>query len=109
MYNFAIVALLGLATWKFVGMLLGLLKIDLDSSVRAFLTLGIGVLACEIIDYSVFAHWGVGLRASWMGDVFTGLIVGGFAYVWHYALGVVEAYGRHHRDEARAIEGRRVA
>src|SRR6267143_2034389 len=99
MYNFAIVALLGLACWKFMGMLLGLLRIDLDASVRAFLTLGVGVLAAEIIDYSVFSAWGVTLRADWMGPVFTGLIIGAFAYVWHYALGFVEAYGRHHRDE----------
>ena len=109
MYHFAIVALLGLATWKFMGMLLGLLKVDLESSVRAFLTLAIGVLACEVIDYSVFSGWGVSLRETWMGPVFTGLIVGGFAYVWHNALGLVEAYGRRHRDEARSIEGRRVA
>lgn len=109
MYHFAIVALLGLAVWKFVGMLLGFIKTELDSSVRAFLTLGVGVLAAEILDYSVFAGWGVTFRDSWMGPVFTGLVVGSMAYVWHHTLGLVEAYGRRNRDEAREIEHRRAA
>lgn len=110
MYHFAIVALLGLATWKFVGMLVGLLKMDdADASVRAFVTLGIGVAAAEILDYSVFGGWGVSFRADWMGPFFTGLVIGAFAYVWHYTLGLVEAYGRRNRDEARQIEGRRAA
>jgi hypothetical protein len=109
MYHFAIVALLGLACWKFVGMLIGFIKTDLDASVRAFLTLGIGVVMTELLDYSVFAGWGVTFRDSWMGPAFTGLVVGSMAYVWHYSLGVVEAYGRRNRDEAREIEHRRAA
>lgn len=109
MYHFAIVALLGLACWKFVGMLLGFLKMDLDGAIRAFITLAIGVVMTEILDYSVFAGWGVTFRDSWMGPAFTGLVVGSLAYVWHYCLGVVEAYGRRNRDEARSIEGRRAA
>jgi hypothetical protein len=41
-----------------------------------------------------------------MGPVFTGLVLGSMAYVWHHALGAVEAYGRRNRDEAREIERR---
>jgi hypothetical protein len=106
MYHFAIVALLGLACWKFVGMALGVTNLKLSAAVRAFLTLAVGVLAATIIDYDVFGAWGVTLRNDWMGPVFTGLIVGSMSYVWHHVLGVVEAYGRHHRDQAREIEGR---
>ena len=105
MYTFAIVAMLGLAVWKSVGFLLGLLNKDVDSSIRTFLTLGIGVLYAEILDYNAFAGWHTTFRSSWMGPVFTGLVLGSMAYVWHNALGALEAYGRHHRDEARAIEG----
>ena len=106
MYHFAIVALLGLAVWKFVGMLLGLLKIDLDASIRAFLTLAIGVLVAEILDYGVFAGLGATFRKDWMDPVFTGLVIGSLAYCWHHVLGFVEAYGRRGRDEAREIESR---
>jgi hypothetical protein len=106
MYNFAIVAMLGLAVWKFVGMLLGFLGRDLDGHVKAFVTLVMGVVAAELLDYHLYAGWGASFRNAWMDPVFTGLTIGGFAYVWHHCLGVVEAYGRRNRDEAREIERR---
>jgi hypothetical protein len=106
MYHFAIVALLGLAVWKITGLVLGLMGKEMSSGIKTFVTLALGVIAAEILDYSVFAGWGVTFRDSWMGPVFTGLVVGSMAYVWHNALGLVEAYGRHHRDQARALEDR---
>jgi hypothetical protein len=105
-HHFAIVALLGLATWKFVGLVLGLMGQEMNSTVKAFITLAVGVIAAEILDYSVFAGWGVTFRADWMGPVFTGLVIGSMAYVWHNLLGAVEAYGRRNRDQAREIESR---
>jgi hypothetical protein len=104
-YEFAIVALLGLAVYKTVDFLTGLTKMD-EPAIRTFTTLGLGVVATWILDYSVFAAWGVNIREAWMGSVFTGLIVGGLAYVWHEALGVLEGYGRRQRDEAIEIENR---
>lgn len=104
MYDFAIVALIGLATWKVVGMVLGLFNMDLTSSVKAVLTLGTGVIAALLLDYSVFAGWDVSIRNADTGVVMTGLIAGSFAYVWHHALGLIEAYGRRNRDEARELE-----
>ena len=106
MYHFAIVALLGLATYKVVDFLVDFSGVKLSTGIKTLLTLGVGVLATEILDYSVFAGWGVALRDTWMGPVFTGLILGSMAYVWHNVLGALEAYGRHHRDEARELERR---
>ncbi|HEX9774237.1 MAG TPA: hypothetical protein VGB83_01465 [Actinomycetota bacterium] len=107
MYHFAILALLGLALWKFVGMLLGFISgSELPSHVRAFITLALGVATTVTLDYSVFAAWGIPVRASWMGSVGTGLIVGGMTYAVHSFIGLVEAYGRKSRDEARVLEGR---
>lgn len=106
MYHFAIVALLGLAAWKVTGLLLGLMGKEVSSTIKAAVTLAVGVISAEILDYSVFAGWGVTFRDAWMGPVFTGLIVGSMAYVWHNLLGLLEAYGRHHRDQAREIENR---
>jgi len=104
MYDFAIVALLGLATWKVVGMVLGLFNLDLTSSLKAVFTLGIGIVAALVLDYSVFAGWDVTIRNADTGVVMTGLMVGGLAYVWHHTLGLIEAYGRRNRDEARELE-----
>lgn len=106
MYHFAIVALLALATYKTVDFLLGLLGIELSTAVKTFVTLGVGVVFTEILDYSVFAGWGVGLRDTWMGPFWTGLMVGGMAFVWHELLGLLEGYGRRSRDEALEIERR---
>ena len=89
MYHFAIVALLGLATYKTVDFVLGLLGLELPSAIKAFVTLGTGVLATELLDYSVFAGWGIDVRTEWMGPFFTGLMVGAMTYVWHTVLGYV--------------------
>jgi hypothetical protein len=105
-YDFAIVALLGLATWKVAGMVFGLLGIDLTSSVRALVTMGLGIVAALTLDYSLFASWDISVSNGDYGTVITGFIIGGLAYVWHNALGLVEAYGRYHRDQAREIESR---
>jgi hypothetical protein len=106
MYHFAIVALLGLALWKVVGALLGFAGQDLSSHVKAIITLALGVGAAVLLDYSVFAGWGVTFRETWMDTVFTGLVIGGMAYVAHSVMGLIEAYGRRNRDEAREIERR---
>ncbi len=98
-YHFAIVALLGLATYKTVDFVLGLLGIDLSAALKTFVTLGVGVLATELLDYSVFAGWGVSIREAWMGPFFTGLMVGAMCYVWPAVIGVIARYGGT-RDES---------
>ena len=98
MYHFAIVALLGLAAYKTCEFVAGLLKIE-EARMRLLLTLGVGVIFTEILDYSVFAGWGIGVRESWMGPVFTGLIVGALGYAWDHALDVVAGFAGRTRDE----------
>jgi hypothetical protein len=97
-YHFAIVALLGLAAYKTVDFLLELTAIEARGVVKTFLTLGVGVAFTEILDYSVFAGWGVDLRSAWMGPVWTGLMVGGIAYAWPEVFGFVGSLG--HRGAA---------
>jgi hypothetical protein len=105
-YHFAIVALLGLAVYKAVDFLFELVRVERPAAVRTFVALGAGVLATEVLDYSLFAGWGVSVRSAWMGPFFTGLIVGGASYVWRETLGLLEGYGRRSRDEAMEIERR---
>lgn len=106
MYHFAILAMLGLALWKTVGMLLGFAKREMDAPVRALVTLVLGIVIAQWADYSVYAGWGVTFRESYMDTGLTGLTIGAFAYVWHYALGFLEGHGRLSRDQAREIEHR---
>jgi hypothetical protein len=93
MHHFAIVALLGLAVYKTGEFLFGLLGVD-DDRVTLLGNLALGIIATEILDYSVFAAWGIGVRASWMGPVFTGLMVGGMSYVWPGVVALVSHYTR---------------
>lgn len=106
MYDFAMIALLGLALWKTVGMVLGLLGQDFSSSIRALITLALGVVTAFVLDYSLFAGWDIQVSNSDVATAVTGLIIGAMAYVWHYAIGLVEATGRVRRDEARETEMR---
>jgi hypothetical protein len=88
-YNFAILALLGLATYKTVDFVLSLLGMELPAAIKTFVTLGAGVLATELLDYSVFAGWHVAIRDAWMGPFFTGLMVGALTYVWPSVISAV--------------------
>jgi hypothetical protein len=83
MYHFAIVALLGLATLKFVDLLEE--QVPQTEKYRGFLRLAIGVLAAVAIDYSLFDHYAVAVREDWMGTVGTGLMIGSLATVWRAA------------------------
>src|SRR5687767_3551796 len=106
MYNFAILALLGLALWKTVGMVLGLIGKDFASSVKSLITLALGVVTAFVLDYSLFAGWGIDVSNTDVATAVTGLMIGSMAYVWHYAIGLIEASGRARRDEARELETR---
>jgi len=93
MHDFAIVALLGLAVYKTGEFLFGLLGVD-DDRVTLLGNLALGIITTEILDYSVFGAWGIGVRAAWMGPVFTGLMVGGMSYVWPGVVALVSHYTR---------------
>ncbi|GAC1409892.1 MAG: hypothetical protein NVSMB57_02960 [Actinomycetota bacterium] len=105
MHAIAIVALLGLAAYKTVDLLTGLARNE-DTRVRLFLSLAMGIVFTELLDYSLFGAWKISVRQEWMGPVFTGAIVGATSYVWHNVLSLVEGMGRRQRDEAIEIEQR---
>ena len=104
MYHFAIIALLALATAKTVEFVLGLVGLDRSATIKTFVTLGTGVLATELLDYSVFAGWGITIREAWMGPFFTGLMVGALTYVWPSVVDSVS--GLTHRGSSESSETR---
>ena len=80
MYNFAIVALLGLALFKLVDLLEDL--VPGLAKLHTLVTVVLGVAAAVAIDYSVFRGFHVVLRDTWMGMWATGFIVAGTTSAW---------------------------
>jgi len=84
MYEFAVVALLGLAVLKVVDLVEEL--VPGTARFRTLATFVLAVAAVVAIDYSVFAGFDITLRESTMGPWITGVIVGSLASVWHAVL-----------------------
>ena len=83
MYDFAVIALLGLALFKLVDVLE-----DLAPQLTKFhslLGVVIAVAAAFAVDYSVFAQYGIAVREEWMGIFATGLMVAGTTSAWRAA------------------------
>jgi hypothetical protein len=96
MYDFAIVALLALATLKLVDFLTN--AVPQLRNLRSMATFVIAVGGTVLLDYSVFRGWEVGIRNDTMGVWITGFVVAGMTVPWR----AVFAYLTH--DRARADE-----
>ena len=77
MYEFAIVVLLGIGTFKLVDMVTE--YVDL-SKVLSILTLALGALVAWALEFSLFAQWGIPVRSEIMGYVGTGLMISAAGY-----------------------------
>ena len=102
MYHFAVVVLLGLATLKVVGLLVEL--VPGLARISTLLTFTLSVVAAFVLDYSLFAGFGIDLRSAWIGTFATGLIVGSMAAVWAATLGYLglrEGQGTERRHPGR--------
>jgi hypothetical protein len=96
MYEFAIVALLALATLKLVDFLTGV--VPQLRNLRSVATFVVAVGATVLLDYSVFRAWGIDIRNDTMGVWITGFVVAGMTVPWRAAF----AYLTH--DRARSDE-----
>jgi hypothetical protein len=76
-YEFAIVVLLGIGTFKLVDMVTE--YVDLSKVVSA-LTLVVGALVAWALEFSLFAQWGIPVRSEIMGYVGTGLMISAAGY-----------------------------
>ena len=85
MYDFAIVALLALATVKLVDFLSD--AVPQIGRFRSLLTFVIAVGATLMLDYSVFSAWGVGIRNETVGTWVTGFVVAGMTVPWRALFG----------------------
>jgi hypothetical protein len=104
MYEFATIALLGLAVCKLVDLAGHVGTPSRATKVTLAVLIGLGL--AWLTDYNVFAGWGQGFRRLWMGTVGTGLVIAGLSAVWHEILDVLSSYARRSNDEATEIESR---
>lgn len=83
MYQFAIVALLALATLKVVDFACD--NVTVIDRFRSLLIYVVGVGSVVWLDFSVFAEWDIGVRDDTLGVWMTGFIVTGFTVPWRAA------------------------
>ena len=97
MYEFAIVVLLGIGTFKLVDMLSEYVNL---SKVHTVLTIALGVVVAWALDFSLFAAWDIAVRSTALGYVGTGLMIAGAGYAAPQVFEhVAEVIG--HRRETR--------
>jgi hypothetical protein len=80
MYDFAIVILMGLAIFKVVDLLEDF--VPRLTSFHLLATLVLGIAGAVLLDYSVFARYGVELRNADLGVWLTGLMMAGTTSAW---------------------------
>ena len=85
MYDFAIVALLALATVKLVDFLAD--NLPVVDRMRSLLTFVIAIAAVWVLDYSLFDGFGVDVRNQDTGIWLTGFIVAGLTSPWRAVFG----------------------
>ena len=77
MYEFAIVVLLGIGTFKLVDMLNE--YVDL-SKVQTLLTIALGAVVAWALGFSIFTLWDVPVRSETVGYIGTGLMIAAAGY-----------------------------
>ena len=77
MYEFTIVVLLGIGSFKLVDMLNE--YVDL-SKIQTLLTIGLGALVAWALEFSLFAQWGIAVRSEVMAYLGTGLMIAAAGY-----------------------------
>ena len=77
MYEFAIVVLLGIGTFKVIDMLNE--YVDL-TKVQSILTIALGAAVCWGLEFSLFAAWDIPVRSETVGYVGTGLMLAAAGY-----------------------------
>jgi hypothetical protein len=102
MYTFAVMALLGLGVLA-VAMVADR-YLSLAAEVWAVILVGLGVGVAWLVNFNLFAHFGIASRNSAIGITITGVIIAGAAYFWREILGFFRGLSRKYTDEAETME-----
>lgn len=95
MYEFAIVVLLGIGTFKLIDMLNEF--VDL-TKVQSILTMALATAISWALGFSIFAAWGIPVRSEMLGYIGTGLIMAAAGYVTPKVLEHVGEVIGHRKD-----------
>lgn len=95
MYEFGIVVLLGIGTFKLVDMANE--YVDL-SKVQSILTIALGALVAWALEFSLFAAWGIEVRSATLGYIGTGLMIAAAGYATPQVFEHVGEVLGHRRD-----------
>jgi hypothetical protein len=85
MYEFAVVALLGLVALKVTDLVIENVS-GLDR-IRTLFTFVFAIVMTIALDHSMFEAYGITVREAWMGTVGTGFVVAALASAWSALLG----------------------
>jgi hypothetical protein len=85
MYEFAVVALLALATVKVVDFVSD--NVPVIEQFRSVLTFVVAVGVTVWLDYSLFDGWGIAIRNEDLGIWITGFLVAGLTVPWRAVFG----------------------
>ncbi|MFN2491019.1 MAG: hypothetical protein ABR529_15060 [Actinomycetota bacterium] len=97
MYEFAIVVLLGIGTFKLVDMVTEYVSL---TKVHSLFTIVLGVIVAWALDFSLFAEWNIPVRSELLAYVGTGLMIAAAGYATPQVFThVADVIGR--RREAR--------
>ena len=95
MYEFVIVVLLGIGTFKVVDMLNE--YVDL-SKVQSILTIALGAVVAWALEFSLFANWDIAVRSEALGYIGTGLMLAAAGYATPQVFEHVGEILGHRRD-----------
>lgn len=101
MYEFGIVVLLGIGTFKVVDMLNE--YVDL-SKVQSILTIALGALIAWALEFSLFAQWGIEVRSATFGYIGTGLMIAAAGYATPKVFEHVGEVLGHRRETTRPVK-----
>lgn len=102
MLVFGLMALLAVGVLAVAGVATRFLSLAVEA--WAFMLVALGVGAAWLIDLNLFAAWGLGVRNTVIGVTVTGIMIGGFAWVFREVLGYFHGLTRKYTGEAATIE-----
>ena len=100
MYEFAIVVLLGIGTFKVVDMLNE--YVDL-AKVQSILTIALGALLAWALEFSLFAQWDIAVRSEALSYIGTGLMIAAAGYATPQVFEHVAEILGHRRDDSSHV------
>lgn len=101
MYEFAILALVGLLTVKSVELIGHLTHKTMSGALELLATAAVGVIYAFAFDFSIFAAWGVDVRSETVGLIATGAFMTGLAALWREVTSMVSDWA-HKSDSSSA-------